>query len=52
MTDKKESTVAPAAVETKAAPAPVAAAAPAPPGRKKIKGSLKFVLGYAKRECC
>lgn len=60
MTDKKESVVAPVADTAKAnvSPAPAAvpakaAAAPAvAPGRKKIKGSLSFVLSYAKRECC
>ena len=39
--------------QTQVAPDQKKAAAPAnPAGRKKIKGSFKFVLGYAGRECC
>ena len=29
-----------------------ATAAAGPPEKKKNKGSFKFVLGYARRECC
>ena len=43
--DAKNSQIAPENQKKAAAPA-------APGGRKKIKGSFKFVLGYAGRECC
>lgn len=43
--DSKE--VVPAAAEAATPPKAAAAAGP-----KKIKGSFKFVCGYARRECC
>ena len=57
MADKKESgNVAAKGGATAAAPEAdkkVAAAQPAASGqKKKIKGSFKFVLSYARRECC
>ena len=56
MADKKESgnvdAKGGAAAAAPAADKKVAAAQPAASGRKKIKGSFKFVLSYARRECC
>ena len=60
MTEKeKDATVGKTAGDAKAPDASPAAdakakakPAAAPPGRKKVDGSLKFILGYAKRECC
>ena len=56
MADKKESgnvdAKGGAAAAAPAADKKVAAAQPAASGRKKTKGSFKFVLSYARRECC
>ena len=51
MSDKKGNAAAATATgpaDAKKAPP----AAPAPPARKKTKGSFKFVMSYSRRECC